>query len=129
MRYASDGLRKAYAERYGAQYEDLAKHMIYFTHGQEDFASDLSAKRDIMHVMAGGAEGVQATALFRARYFHLLQDGVVDLLAEAKRHAEARMGRSLMARAHATWAQRRRSAPSGNPSAISSSESQIWAWR
>lgn len=105
VRYVSAGFQKAFAQRFGAQYEDFAKYLIYFTHGQEDFAGDLSAKRDIMHVMGPSPEDVQATALLRARYYHFLQDSVVDLFTEAKHYAESRMGHRLMARAHATWAQ------------------------
>lgn len=105
LRYVSPGLAKAYADKYGAEYSDFAKYLIYFVRGQEDFASDLSAKEGVMHVMGASPEAVRRTALFRARYYHLLQDGVVDLFVTAKHHAEQRMGRKLEARAHATWAE------------------------
>ena len=105
LRYVSPGLAKRFAEKYGVEYQDLAKYLIYFVHGQEDCASDLSAKEGVMHVFGAAPEAIQATALFRSRYFKLLQDGVVDLFAEAKRHAEQRMGHRLEARAHATWAE------------------------
>ena len=58
-----------------------------------------------MHVFGAGPEAIRQTALFRARYYHLLQDGVVDLFVRAKRHAEQRMGHRLDSRAHATWAE------------------------
>jgi hypothetical protein len=105
MRYASPGFVKRFADRYGAQYRDFAKYMIYFAYGQEDFANDLSAKQGVMHVFGASPEDIRRTALFRSRYYHLLQDGVVDLFAQAKRHAEQRMGHRLEARAHATWAE------------------------
>ncbi|HPO17409.1 MAG TPA: hypothetical protein PLI09_28510 [Candidatus Hydrogenedentes bacterium] len=105
LRYVSPGLAKAFAAKYGPEYADFAKYLIYFVHGQEDFANDLSAKQNIMHVFGPTSDAIQATALFRARYYHFLQDGVVDLFVAAKRHLEQRMGYKLESRAHATWAE------------------------
>lgn len=105
LRYVSDGLARAYARAFGAPYEDFAKYLVYFTRGQEDFARDLSAKSGVMHVFGDSPEEIRRTALFRARYYELLQNGVVDLFTAAKHHAERRMGRRLEARAHATWAE------------------------
>ena len=105
MRYVSPGLEREFAARYGAEYADFAKYLVYFVHGQEDFAVDLSAKQGIMHTFGATPEAIQKTALFRARYFHLLQNGVVDLFVQAKQYAEAKMGHRLEARAHATWAE------------------------
>ncbi len=78
---------------------------MYFIHGQEDGANDLSAKSDVMHVWGGSPEEVRRTALFRANYYRLLQNGVTDLFVQAKEHLEERMGHRLEARAHATWAE------------------------
>lgn len=105
VRYVSDGLARRYAELYGEEYADFAKYLVYFVHGQEDFVNDLDAKQDVMHVFGGSPEDIRRTALFRARYYHLLQDGVVDLFTAAKHHAEERFGRRLESRAHATWAE------------------------
>jgi hypothetical protein len=105
LRYVSPELSQRFAERYGAEYADLAKYLVYFVYGQEDYADDLSAKSGVMHVFGPTPEAIRKTALFRARYYHLLQDGVTDLFAQAKRHAEKRMGYRLEARAHATWAE------------------------
>lgn len=105
MRYVTPNLARKFAERYGEQYHDFAKYLIYFVHGQEDKALDLSAKEGTMHVFGEKPEDIHATALFRARYYHLLQDGVVALFVQAKQHAEKRMGHLLEARAHATWAE------------------------
>lgn len=105
LRYVSPGLAKAFAEKYGPEYADFAKYLIYFVHGQEDFANDLSAKQDVMHVFGATPDAIQATTLFRARYYHFLQDGVVELFVGAKRHMENRMGYKLESRAHATWAE------------------------
>jgi hypothetical protein len=105
LRYVSDGLAKRYADLYGAEYRDFAKYLIYFVYGQEDYAHDLSARQGVMHVVGATPEAIRRTALFRARYYHLLQDGVVDLFVQAKRYAERKMGRRLDARYHATWAE------------------------
>ena len=105
LRYVSPGLAREFAARYGAEYADFAKYLIYFVHGQEDFAIDLSAKQDVAHVFGATPDAIERTALFRARYYHLLQNGVVDLFVHAKHYAEQKMGRQLTARAHATWAE------------------------
>lgn len=104
-RYVSPWTARAYANRYGAEYKDFAKYLVYFVHGQEDVATDLSAKQEITYVFGPTQEDVQRTALFRARYYRMLQNGVVDLFVQAKKHAEQVMGHSLEARAHATWAE------------------------
>jgi len=105
MRYASPGLGAKFAQRFGDKYRDLAKYLIYFTYGQEDFAIDLSATQGVMHVFGPSPQDIRRTALFRAHYYRFLQDGLTDLLVQAKHHAEARMGHRLEARAHATWAE------------------------
>jgi len=105
LRYVSPGLERQFAARYGAEYADFAKHLVYFVHGQEDCSNDLSAKECMMHAFGAAPEDVRRTALFRARYYHLLQDGVVDLFVKAKHYAERKMGHQLTARAHATWAE------------------------
>jgi len=105
LRYVSDGLARRFADRHGASFRDLAKYMLYFVYDQEDFSNSLSAKAPVMHVFGASPEAIRATALFRANYYRLLQDGVVDLFVAAKQHAESRMGHLLEARAHATWAE------------------------
>ncbi len=105
QRYVSKGFAKRFATRYGADFADFAKYMVYFCYGQEDTATDLSAKAGGMAVFGSSPEDIRKTALFRSRYYHLLQDGVVDLFTAAKHHAEQRMGHKLEARAHATWAE------------------------
>ena len=105
MRYVSPGFVKKFAERYGEKYRDFAKYLIYFAYGQEDFAHDLSATQGIMHVWGASQQEIRQTALFRSRYYKFLQDGLADLLVNAKHHAERRMGQRLEARAHATWAE------------------------
>jgi hypothetical protein len=105
MRYVSPGFAEAFARRFGAKYRDFAKYLVYFIYGQDDFAVDLSATQGVMHVFGPSPQDIRRTALFRAHYYRFLQDGLTDLLVQAKHHAEIRMGRRLEARAHATWAE------------------------
>ena len=105
MRYVSKGFAEKFAQKYGEKYSDFAKYLVYFTYGQEDFAHDLSATLGVMHTFGGSPTDVRRTALFRSRYFKFLQDGLTDLLVDAKHHAENRMGQQLESRAHATWAE------------------------
>jgi hypothetical protein len=105
LRYVSPGLERQFAARYGAQYADLARYMIYFAYGQEDFASDMSALQAVQHVFGSSPDEIHQTALFRSRYFEMLQNGVVDLFLEARRYAESQVGHKLYTRAHATWAE------------------------
>lgn len=105
VRYVSEGFEKQFASLYGEEYGDFAKYLVYFVHGQEDAASNLTATLDIQHVFGDSPEEVRRTALFRSNYYRLIQNGVVDLFTEAKQHLEERMGHLLEARAHATWAE------------------------
>lgn len=105
MRYVSPHLEREYAARYGAEYAGFARYLVYFLHGQRDAANDLTAKQGTGYVFGSTPEAIQRTALFRARYYRLLQDGVVDLFVKAKKYAEVKMGRRLESRAHATWAE------------------------
>lgn len=105
LRYVSPSLERQFAARYGSEYADFAKYLVYFVHGQDDCANDLGAKECTMHTFGATPEEVRRTALFRARYYHMLQDGVVDLFVQAKHYAERKMGHRLTARAHATWAE------------------------
>lgn len=105
LRYVSPGFEKKFAEKYGEQYRDLAKYMVYFVYGQEDNSPHVSAKIGVGHVWGESPKEVRETALFRSRYYKMLQDGVVDLFVKAKRHAEERYGYLLETRAHATWAE------------------------
>ena len=105
LRYVSPNLAAEYARRFGAEYSDFAKYLVYFCSSQEDTANDLSARTAVQHVFGTSPADIHRTMLFRARYYQLLQDGVVDLFVQAKRHAEERFGHRLEARAHATWAE------------------------
>lgn len=105
VRYVSDGFRRRFSKAYGRQYADFAKYLVYFCRGQEDTRNDLDAKAGLMHVFGPSPEDIGRTALFRARYYRMLQDGVVDLFLAARRYLEKKMGHRVLTRAHATWAE------------------------
>jgi hypothetical protein len=105
IRYMTDSFAARYAQLYGAQYRDFAKYMVYFAYAQEDSVSTMAAKQGVMHVFGASPQDIRRTALFRARYFHLLNDQVVDLFTAAKTYAEGKVGYRLDAPNHATWAQ------------------------
>jgi hypothetical protein len=105
IRYVTDSLAEKYALLYGAQYRDFAKYLVYFTYAQDDTSSTMYAKQGVMHVFGSTPEDIRRTALFRARYYHLLNNQVVDLFTQAKDYAERKVGHRLDAPNHATWAQ------------------------
>jgi len=105
LRYVSNGFRDRFAQAYGKEYADFAKYLVYFCHGQEDGRNDLDAKARLMHVFGPTPEDIRRTALFRTRYYKMLQDGVVDLFVAARRYLEKKQGHRVMTRAHATWAE------------------------
>ena len=105
MRYVSPGLQAMYANRYGAEYADFAKYLVYFVRGQNDISNDVFAKAGTMHVFGETEEAIKQTALFRSRYYALLQDHLVELFLDAKEYLEERMGHRIHSQAHATWAE------------------------
>ena len=96
-RYVTDSLIKEYAKRYGSEYLDFAKYMLYFAYTEHEDGSFRN------HLMADGKEGVYKTVLFRKRYFEMLSRRIVDLAVEGKKYAESLFGAPIMTVAHATW--------------------------
>jgi hypothetical protein len=105
LRYLTPNLSKAFAQKYGGEFEDLEKHMVYFCHAQHGFYSDLEARLPAQHTMGGTPADIHKTFLFRRRYYDLLSRTVVGLFTGAREYAESLYGHELEARAHATWAQ------------------------
>ncbi|MHB1462952.1 MAG: hypothetical protein ACYC1M_16800 [Armatimonadota bacterium] len=105
LRYLTDNMAAKFAELYGSQYRDMEKMMVYMESGQHDMSVGTWAKATNGHVTANTPNGVAEAALFRSRYFRLLQDQVTDIFTDAKHYAEQKMGHKLESRAHATWAE------------------------
>lgn len=96
-RYVTDSLIKEYAARFGGEYNDFLKYMVYFAYTQHEDGTFRN------HLMADGKEGVYKTVLFRKRYFEMLSRRIVDLANEGKAYAESLFGAPIMTLAHATW--------------------------
>ncbi len=106
QRYMTGNMAREYARRYGEEYEDMTKYMLYFAYGPAHYQKNVTASRNsIQYVMGSDPIAMQKTALFRDRYFKMLNAQVVDLFLEAKQYAESLYGREMLTRAHATWAQ------------------------
>lgn len=105
LRYLTPNLVRRFAEKYGQEFADFEKFLVYFAYSQHAFDPTLAARLPALHTLGPDAEGVARTALLRRRYFDLLDRTVVDLFVAAKRHAEKTFGREMEATAHATWAQ------------------------
>jgi hypothetical protein len=123
LRYVSPGFEKQFAEKFGPQYGDFAKWLIYFCRGQQDMANDITAKSNSMHVMGESPQAIAQTALLRSRYFKTLNDGVIELFAGAKSYLEQQMGHSVSSQAHATWAE------SPTIDHVKTSERGPWIWK
>lgn len=102
-RYVTDNLAGEYAARYGAQYRDFAKYLIYFAYHQHDFLAGEEGSLPSQHVFGRDRDGILRTWRFRKRYYEMLQRRVVDLCNETKKYAESLFGAPIMTRAHSTW--------------------------
>jgi len=105
FRFLTSNLAQQFAEKYGAEFADFEKWLVYFCYGQHEFYSTLEASLPAQHVMGTSAEDIQKTFLFRRRYYDLLDRTVVSLFQQARKYAEKIYGHELVARAHATWAE------------------------
>lgn len=105
LRFLSPNLARRFAEKFGGEYADLEKWLVYFCYGQHGFYPNLEARLAAQHVVGGDPADVQRTFLLRRRYYQLLHETVVDLFATAKAAAEKLYEHPLESRAHATWAQ------------------------
>jgi len=110
VRYVSPGLERAFAARFGAEYADFARYLIYFTCHQHDFLPTHEPKLPSQHVFAGGAgvspaAAIAATLRFRKQYYDFLENTVVDLAIAAREKLEDLNGHPLDAFYHATWAE------------------------
>jgi hypothetical protein len=105
VRYASPGFQRAFAHRFGAQYADFARYLIYFTSRQHDFLPTHEPKLPAQHVLGPTPEEIQQTLRLRRNYYEFLEQTVVRLMLDAKARLEARNGRVLDTFYHATWAE------------------------
>jgi hypothetical protein len=105
LRYLSQNMINEYTKRYGNEYSDMDKYMLYFVSGSKAYLKTTRASRNSQIVMGESPEEINKTFLFRDRYYKLLNHSVVDLFVSAKQFTEKLYGKDLLTRAHATWAQ------------------------
>jgi hypothetical protein len=105
LRFLSKNMADEYARRYGGQYRNMEKYMLYFVYGPKPYLNTTRACRNSQIVMGDTPEAIHQTFLFRDRYYKLLTNTVVDLFVNAKHYAEKLYSKDLLSRAHATWAQ------------------------
>jgi hypothetical protein len=104
-RYMTDNFAKAYSEKYGSEYRDMDKYMLYFVYGPKSFDRTPQAILNSQYVMGDSPEDIYKTILFRDRYYKMLNNQVVDLFKSAKDYAESLFHHELLTFAHATWAE------------------------
>lgn len=102
-RYMTDSMAKVYAEKYGQQYRDFTKYLVYFTYMHHDFLDGEEGQLPAQHVFGKSKEDIVRTFLFRRHYFDLLQRRVVDLCTKAKDYAGELFGYKMQATGHSTW--------------------------
>lgn len=105
VRYMTQNVAKEYALRYGKEFSDMDKLMLYFVYGPNNAQNTPFAITNSQYVMGETAEDIQRTVLFRDRYYKMLNNKVVDLFIDAKKYVESLYKRELGNGAHASWAQ------------------------
>lgn len=105
QRYVSLGFEREFANRYGEQYADFARWLIYFTLDSHRFLANHEPKLSVQHVFGPSPAEIAATFRFRRDYYHLLEGSVVDLVNLARKRIEDRQGKPIDAFYHSTWAE------------------------
>ncbi|MFO7631286.1 MAG: hypothetical protein R6W76_02045 [Caldilinea sp.] len=105
VRYVSKGFQRAFAQRYGQQYADFARYLVYFTSHQHDFLPTHEPKLPAQHVFGATTADIHRTLLFRRNYYDFLEQSVVRLMLDAKHELERHNERVLDTFYHATWAE------------------------
>ncbi len=104
-RFMTSNFAKTYANKFGSQYEDMDKYMLYFMYGTKSYNRTPYAVLNTQYVMGETAEDIAKTILFRDRYYKMLNNQVVDLFKAARDHGESLYKHELPTLAHATWAE------------------------
>ena len=102
-RYMTDSMARVYADKYGAQYRDFAKYLVYFTYMHHDFLGGEEGKLPAQHVFGKTRDEIVRTFMFRRNYFDLLHRKVADLCTQTKAYGEELFGHMLQATGHSTW--------------------------
>jgi hypothetical protein len=105
FRFLSENMKKTYSNKYGSEYADMDKYMLYFVNSPQTFSYSSDALISRQYVTGEAPEDIHKTILFRDRYYKLLSNTVVDLCVGTKKYGEELFGRKMLAMGHATWAQ------------------------
>jgi len=101
LRYMTGNMAAQYAADYGKEFTDMDKYMLYFVYGPKPVLVTPFAVNNTQYVMGETAEDIQRTVLFRARYYKMLNNKVVDLFIDAKKYVEGLYNREMSNGAHA----------------------------
>ncbi|MBQ3169753.1 MAG: hypothetical protein IJB99_08335 [Clostridia bacterium] len=102
-RYMTRSMAKAFAQMYGAEFEDFAKYLIYFAYKHHTFLPGEEGQVLSQHVFGKTEDDIVRTWQFRNRYYELLHRQVVNLCLRTKEHAEKLFGNTIMTTGHSTW--------------------------
>lgn len=102
-RYMTKAMAKAFAQMYGAEFEDFAKYLIYFAYKHHTFLPGEEGQILSQHVFGKTEDDIVRTWQFRNRYYELLHRQVVNLCLRTKEHAEKLFGNTIMTTGHSTW--------------------------
>ncbi|MGB9682541.1 MAG: hypothetical protein ACPL1I_06110 [bacterium] len=98
-RYITPNLIREFCERYGEEFEDFPKYLVYFAHHMDDNFKNWP----IQHIIEPSNNGIYKTWLLRKNYFALLNERVVDIYVKALKYAERKFETIQYTQAHATW--------------------------
>jgi len=102
-RYMTRSMAKAYAQMYGAEFEDFPKYLLYFAYKHHTFLPGKEGQVLAQHVFGKTEEDIVRTWQFRRRYYELLHRQVVNLCNRTKEHAEKLFQNTIMTTGHSTW--------------------------
>lgn len=105
VRYLTGFMADTFAKKYGEEFRDMDKYMLYFAYGPKYYSGSVRAPLNTRYVMGSTPQAAAETMLFRHRYYQLLNHRVVDMLIDAKSYAESLYGHEIFNRAHSTWAE------------------------
>ncbi|MEN8201172.1 MAG: hypothetical protein ABFS28_01160 [Bacteroidota bacterium] len=104
LRYYTPSLGKQYQEMFGVPFEE--KDLLYFACGPDINSNSVMASRQVQYVMGDSREEIQQTFLFRDRYYHMLNDHVVNLFRGAREYATGLFGvEDWGTHGHSSWAE------------------------
>ncbi len=102
-RYMTRAMAKAYAQMYGAEFEDFPKYLIYFAYKHHTFLPGDAGQVLSQHVLGKTEDDIIRTWQFRRDYYELLHRQVVNLCLRTKEYAEKLYGNTIMTTGHSTW--------------------------